>query len=95
MTQKQQMTTNEARQRISKFTGHSVSDAYLLMPELKKIVNALPSTDEALAFLHNVVVMADTDKQTINGQVWHKEYKRLKRNAQKLVQQLQDNQTLF
>ena len=90
-----QITTTQARQRISEFTGSAIADAYLNMPELKKIVNALPSTDEALAFLQNVVVMADTEKHTINGEVFHKEFRRLKRNAQKLAQQFQDSQTLF
>ena len=89
------MTTQQARKRISEFTGNKIADAYLLMPELKAICYALPSTDEAIEFLNNVVVLADTDKQTINGEVFSKEYKRLKRNAQKLAHQLQDTPTLF
>ena len=89
------MTTEQARKRISEFTGNRIPDAYLLMPELKKICYALPSTDEALAFLHNVVVLADTTKQTINGEVFSAEFKRLKRNARKLAHQLQDTPSLF
>ena len=84
------MTTTEARQRIKAFTGHARADAYLYMRDLKAIVAALPDKAEAIQFLNRVFVQTDTNKETINGRVYHKEYQRLKSNAHKLAQQLQN-----
>ena len=89
-----QMTTQEARERIKAFTGKSRADAYLYMRDLRAIVAALPDKAEAITFLNRVFVETDTIKETINGQVYHKEFQRLKTNAHKLAQQLQNGQTL-
>ena len=87
------MTTTEARQRIKAFTGSSRKDASLHMRDLQAIVAALPDKAEAIAFLNRVFVETDTNKETINGKVYYKEYQRLKNNAHKLAQQLQNGQT--
>ena len=83
------MTTTEARTRIRTFTGNSSADAYLYMRDLKAICEALPDKDEAIQFLNRVFIQTDTNKETINGQVYHKEYQRLKHNAHKLAQRIQ------
>ena len=87
------MTTTEARQRIKAFTGSARADAYLHMRDLKAICSALPDKAEAIAFLNRVFVQTDTNKETINGQVYHTEFQRLKNNAHKLAQQLQNGQS--
>ena len=83
------MTTTEARTRIRTFTGNSRADASLYMRDLKAICEALPDKDEAIQFLNRVFIQTDTNKETINGQVYHKEYQRLKHNAHKLAQHIQ------
>ena len=84
------MTTQEARERIKAFTGHARADAYLYMRDLRAICKAFPDKAEAITFLNRVFIQTDTNKETINGQVYHKEYQRLKSNAHKLAQQIQN-----
>ena len=84
------MTTQEARERIKAFTGKSRADAYLHMRDLKAIVAALPDKAEAITFLNRVFIQTDTNKETINGKVYHKEYQRLKSNAHTLAKQIQN-----
>ena len=90
-----QMTATEARQRIKTFTGNSRADAYLHMRDLRAIVAALPDKAEAITFLNRVFIQTDTNKETINGQVYHTEFQRLKNNAHKLAQQIQKEQVRF
>ena len=85
-----QMTTKEARERIKAFIGHARADAYLYMRDLRAICKALPDKAEAIEFLNRVFIQTDTNKETINGQVYYKEFLRLKNNAHKLAQQLQN-----
>lgn len=84
------MTTTEARERIKAFTGKSRADAYLYMRDLKAIVAALPDKAEAIAFLNRVFIQTDTNKETINGQVYYKEFQRLKSNAHQLAQEIKN-----
>ena len=86
------MTDSEARERVEAFTGRSVKDASLHMRHLKAICNALLDLNEAIDFLNKVIELADTEKETIVGEAFTKEFKRLKRNAQKLVREMQNTQ---
>ena len=84
------MTQSEARKIIANFTGDSVTDAYISTENLREIVYALPSTDEALAFLYKV--MANADTETKNG--FGANFKRLKRAALKITRELQNTPTV-
>ena len=87
---KQKMTTKQARDYIDNYTGDSVTDAYLNMDMLRAICYALPTTEEAMQFLWKVRRNANTEAVAFGVN-----FKRQKRNALKLQQELEQNLTLF